>query len=299
MLSTTLERQPQCQCVRLVPNDFTTSLPHDFAMSDVESALSLAVTESGTFVWEVPDGWQQGRGAWGGLSIGALVRAILAAQSDAKRAIRSISCQIFAPVEVGTHSIVASLDRRGSAMSTWSAKLIGSSGEACVQMTAITGVERILDGLVGSHNWPIVSAPTIPPWQGIPVLRLPDFAPAFSHHIEQRLVEGIPLSGAPAKALGWVRFPGQGHWSGEQLLAIVDAWWPTVLAPLPAMRPMATVNFAAHLLVDPTSIPVGEPLIFESFMTGLHDGFVSETRRLWTADGRLAVENLQSIALIR
>ena len=64
------------------------------------------------------------------------------------------------------------------------------------------------------------------------------------------------------------------------------------------MRPMATVNFAAHLLVNPELLPAEQPLIFESFLLGADAGFISETRRLWTSDGILVLENLQSIALI-
>ena len=131
------------------------------------------------------------------------------------------------------------------------------------------------------------------------MLVLPDFAPPFSAHIEQRLVEGIPLSNGAARALGWVRFPHQLAWSVEQVFAIADAWWPTVLAPLQQMRPMATVNFAAHLIADPATIAPAEPLIFESYLLGSSGGFMSETRRLWTQDGLLVLENLQSIALIR
>ena len=62
---------------------------------------------------------------------------------------------------------------------------------------------------------------------------------------------------------------------------------------------MATVNFAAHLIADPATIAPAEPLIFESYLLGSSGGFMSETRRLWTQDGLLVLENLQSIALIR
>lgn len=62
---------------------------------------------------------------------------------------------------------------------------------------------------------------------------------------------------------------------------------------------MATVSFSAHLLVDPTTLPAGEPLLFQASMAAARDGFTTETRRLWSTDGRLVVENLQSIVVIR
>ena len=61
---------------------------------------------------------------------------------------------------------------------------------------------------------------------------------------------------------------------------------------------MATVSFGAHLLIDPTNISPAEPLLHEAFVTCAEDGFTSELRRLWTPDGRLVVENHQSIVVV-
>ena len=276
--------------------------------TDFEHAIAVSEVADGIYRWVVPDGWQQGRGAWGGLPVGALIGSIRAAQDAAgsghgsehsPRLVWSVNCQIYAPVLVGVQQITVNLIRRGSAMSTWSATVIDESGAPSAQITALTGVARELTDPPPISTWSTITVPKVPHWSKIPVLSLPDFAPAFSKHIEQRLIEGIAMSGGAARALGWVQFPDQHSWSPEQVYSIVDAWWPTVLAPMTKMRPLATVNFAAHLLMDPATMPAGEPLIFESFLLGAKDGFLSETRRLWTGDGQLVLENLQSIALIR
>ena len=122
--------------------------------------------------------------------------------------------------------------------------------------------------------------------------------PTFLQHLEMRPVQGLPLQGGQAHCLGSVRLADQGDWDMSHLLAVVDAWWPTALTALPTMRPLATVSYAAHVLVDPSTIPSEKPLIYESTMAGAQGGFTTETRRLWTLDGRLAVENLQSIVVI-
>jgi hypothetical protein len=61
---------------------------------------------------------------------------------------------------------------------------------------------------------------------------------------------------------------------------------------------MATVSFSAHLLADPASVPIGEPVLMESAVTSAFEGFTSELRRLWSVDGRVLVENLQSIVVV-
>ncbi len=77
----------------------------------------------------------------------------------------------------------------------------------------------------------------------------------------------------------------------------MDAWWPASLPMLAEMPRVATVNFTANLLVDPATVGAGEMLLHESFVTAAADGFASEHRRLWTADGRLAVDNLQAMVI--
>jgi hypothetical protein len=65
------------------------------------------------------------------------------------------------------------------------------------------------------------------------------------------------------------------------------------------LRPMATVSFSAHLLVDPASLDPAAPLGYESWVSSMEHGFTSETRRLWAPDGRLVVENHQSIVIVK
>lgn len=255
-------------------------------------------TEPG--IWAVPDGWQQGRGAWGGLVVGAMVRAAMEAESDPLRSVRTVSAHLFGPTTPGAARIRVRPARIGSSMSTWSVDVVDASGEATANAVVITGSERA-SALGDSYpEWGLARCPQVPAWSTVPVAPVrPPVGPEFSPQVEYRVVEGLPFTQGPARTLGWVRFAEQGEWTADQLLGIVDAWWPCAMPALPGPHPMATVSFSAHLLVDPASIPAGEPLVAEAQMSAARDGFTSETRRLWTADGRLAVENHQSIVVIR
>jgi hypothetical protein len=113
--------------------------------------------------------------------------------------------------------------------------------------------------------------------------------------------------GTQALVRGWINLPQRteagAFWTAARLLSMVDAWWPSPYTLMKSMRPVATVSFSANLLIDPNNIePIaGEraPLLHESSVSSVHGGFMSELRRLWTPDGRLAVENLQSILVIK
>lgn len=276
-------------------------------MSDVtpfEHALTLTPDseDPSRLIWEVPDLWQQGRGAWGGLVIGALVKAVEmqeAADPAQARRIRTVSSQIIAPVPVGTSIVTVECLRRGSGMTTWQTRVMDASGAVMAQAVVIAARPRATDLSDAERGWGLARVPEIAPWQQVPVVSIdPPLGPVFSQHLEYRPRLGIPLSGEPARAEGWIRIPGLASWSAHLLLGIVDAWWPATYTALTGPRPMATVAFGAHLLMDPGDLATDEPLLHEALVTAAEDGFTSELRRLWTPQGRLVVENHQSIVVV-
>ena len=122
-------------------------------MDPFSLATSLTRDGEGEFGWTVPDGWQQGRGAWGGLVVGALLRAVAASEPDANRTLRSLTAQLMAPAPVGPVVVRTRQMRRGSSMSTWSAQATLSSGAMVASLVAIVG--QLANGTVTSHlvNW--------------------------------------------------------------------------------------------------------------------------------------------------
>lgn len=246
--------------------------------------------------WEVPDGWQQGRGAWGGLVVAAHLRAVAAA--DPERTVRTICCEIPAPVPTGMHRCDVTPVRVGSGMSTWSSAIATQdAGNLLSVATVLQAQPRTLADFPQITG--TVRRPDAPDADQVPVIPVaPPLGPVFATHLQFRPISGVPMSGAEPRCLGWIDIADGRAWDAIRLLAIVDAWWPCVLVALPTVRPLATVDFTAHLLADPATIPAG-PLLVDNRLLAEHDGFTTEVRRLWTADGRLVVENLQSIAVIR
>jgi hypothetical protein len=262
-------------------------------------ATSLTRDGEGEFGWTVPDGWQQGRGAWGGLVVGALLRAVAASEPDANRTLRSLTAQLMAPAPVGPVVVRTRQMRRGSSMSTWSAQATLSSGAMVASLVAIVGHPRAVSDIVDVDTWGTATPPDVPAAADVPRFPLAaPLGPVFASRIHYRPVRGMPASGEPAEAVGWVSFAEPPAPGAEALVALVDAWWPAGLVRSATFRPFATVSFAATVLVDPSTIVLDQPLLHHSRVTGALDGFTSEQRRLWTADGRLAVDNLQSMVII-
>lgn len=266
-------------------------------MSLFDEATAVLPSGTGTFAWTVPDGWQQGRGAWGGLVVAALVRAIVAAEPDRARTVRTVSVQMMAPATVGAHVITTLPLRRGAAMSTWSASVVDADGGAVATMTAVAGSPRRPVAVVDDAAWGTVTAPAVP--DAADVARVPSGfpLPTFTQHLDMRPISGLPLGGGPAESTGWLRLVDPARPSAAVLLALVDAWWPASLLLMAEVPRVATVNFTANLMVDPATLAADQPLLAQGSVTAAADGFVSEHRRLWSADGRLVVDNLQTIVV--
>lgn len=265
-------------------------------------------------VWQVPDGWAQGRGVWGGLVVATAVRAAEDAEAAyiagsgsgagaGSRAVRAITVQMMAPLAPGEVAVRTSELRRGSATAMWrvgfAADEVGVSAEGVVVLADprapdLAGVQGVM--------------PSVTQWREAPVVEIgPPIGPEFAPHLEFRPLAGYPYTGTTDDVVSWIapRAPrGAQHDSGARydagaLLGLVDALWPTALIWVTQPRPMATLTFTASLLVDPTTVPVGEPLLHRGRLIAAADGYVTESRELWTADGRLAVHNTQVLAIIR
>jgi len=274
-------------------------------MTQASFAKASQITETAPdcYSWDVPEGWLQGRGAWGGLVISASVNAAESAQnrSDGSRRVRNVTAHLFGALPAGAASIDVACLRAGSAMTTWMVRITGSDGVLASQAVVIAGSQRAADV---QEPWGTAVMPELADWRSVPTVPVvPPLGPEFGVHLEYRPVAGIPGSSGSPEGRGWVRAVPDpeldSRWTAGLALGLVDAWWPASYVAMSELRPMATVSFSAHLLVDPATLDADQPLAFESWVSGMEHGFTSETRRLWSPDGRLVVENHQSIVVIK
>src|SRR5215470_3142038 len=93
------------------------------ALSDFEAATAVEQVGEGSFRAVIPDGWQQGRGAFGGVVMATLLRAILHAGLDRHRAARTLAGDLCGPVLPGPVDIQVRALRRGSNQSNFAAEL--------------------------------------------------------------------------------------------------------------------------------------------------------------------------------
>lgn len=264
----------------------------------IDQLTASTPTGGGVFRWDVPDGWQQGRGAFGGLVLSALCRAAMTFEDDPSRPPRAMNGELTGPVLPGEADLEVRLLRRGSAVTTVEVAL-RQGDEIRARASFVLGGARKNPG-----SFPDMPsrAPASLDWERAPVVPMNAGSgfPVFAPHFEFRLVGAPPFQGGDvAEAGGWVRAkaaPGAiGH---PEVVAYADVWWPAGFTSERAPRPAATIGFQLQWLVDPASLNGNEPLLCLSRVVGAHDGYLAETRELFAPDGRLVALNQQTFVWI-
>lgn len=265
------------------------------ALSDLSAPTP---TSPGRYSLDVPEGWRQGRGAYGGLVIASMVRAIEHAVGDPARMVRSITAELPGPVMAGAAEITVDILRTGNSLSTARAAL-SQGGEVKTHAVGVLAATRSGSGPLA---WQELTRPDVAAWSTIEPVSMAgaDAAlwPEFAHHFEYRVVEGMPACGT-SRTLGWLRprLPG-GLRDVAHIAAVIDAWWPAALCKLPTAHPMATIVYTLDIVAGIAGLDPEAPMIYRATAPVLADGYCLETRELWGEDGRLIAINHQTFAII-
>jgi hypothetical protein len=261
---------------------------------DFFAATALERVGAGNFRAQIPDGWQQGRGAFGGLVLGTLLRAMEAAEPDRARAARTLSGDLCGPLLPGPADVSVRVLRRGKNQTNLAAEL-RQDDEVLALASAVLSTPRPQPTVP-----PLDVAPAAADWRAAPVLPVaPPIGPSFAAHYEYR-GDGRPFAATgEARAEGWVRERQPlARLDAPALIGRLDAWWPTLFHVDSTPRPVATVSFVAEIFADPATLLPDEPLRHRARMVGLRDGFFVELRELWRGDELVAL-NQQTFAIIK
>jgi hypothetical protein len=278
----------------------------------VSEAIGLEPVAPGEWTSLVPDTWHQGRGAWGGMVLAVIVRGAELAGAEVsapgkKPVVRSVSGSMSGPLLVGTATVKTRIIRAGSNVITVGVDLL-NEGETEVAAAAVVvlGSARASALDIGGAPWQIAAPDDVAAALAAGVPEGPDFdfmgqGPEFFGHLGAKPVQAFPgLKDPHATTIGWIRLPdfspvADAAW----LAALSDAWWTATIVGTDGTRPMATISFQVDLLIDATSLDTAAHLLHVGRNQGAHEGYVAETRELWTPSGQLAARCNQMVAVIR
>lgn len=247
------------------------------------------------FVITVPDGWQQGRGAFGGVVFGGLVRAAELAIAEPARKVRTVSAALFAPVLPGPVEARVAVLKASANVTTAEVRLLQDGG---LVGHGVVVAGRSRDGA------PAWSPPWTPPpdWRDVaPMPADVPFAPVFTRHFEFRNVGAYPFQGAAEpRASGWCRprVPARIRDAGW-LAAMADTWWSAGATTFDRQRPFATLQFQLDVVGDPAWVGPDDPVWCTLEAPAAGDGFLAEDREIWSPGGRLLARNRQLMVVIK
>lgn len=261
----------------------------------LDHLLDATRVRDDTFAFHVPDGWGQGRATFGGLVLGAMVRAMKTVAGDADRRMRTLSAELVGAVVAGPAEITVRALRRGNAITALSAEL-AQSGEVMTHATAVFGAPRAF-----TERWRRLPERVRAPWREAQSMDTnAAFAPQFTQHFDFRPLDTLPFTGGEAVTSGWIRPRRPGASRDESFVtAVADAWWLGAFVPLQGVRPAATLTFALDLHDTLDGLDPDAPLFHRGEALALTDGYASEVRELWGEDGRLVAINRQLVAIIK
>lgn len=250
--------------------------------------------EAGLSNLVIPASWCQGRTAFGGISAALLFQACRK-QVCSSRHLLSISCSFIGPLNADTpFSIETEVLREGKNATQIMARIIQSGA---TQVMAQICFGKYKESALTQQNVGELSLLAPNQKQVIPYVE--NITPAFFQHVEISLQQGgMPFSKALTSNLaGWMRFYEQSNNLSElELLALSDAWPPTMLQMYPEPAPASTMSWYVEFL-QPVALSAGDWFGFEAITHSCQHGYAQEEAKIWHPNGELLAISRQTVAI--
>lgn len=270
---------------------------------------SLSEMWTTTDRWQVPTGWQQGRGAWGGLVSGQVLTAAISRLPSPDLQPRSVHIAMLGPVLAGEVTVAVRELRAGRATFSQEVTLTSAAGDLLTHATVISGKVRA-ETPVSARIADLTPVPLRGDVRPTPIG--PPLAPDFTGKLEFTPVVGWPFSGAGDwVATGWISLGEDAvdELSPAIIAAMADGWWIAALAGVDvptadsAPVPMSTLDFMLQFPAAPPPTPPSElwrtGLWHEGRIVAGRDGYLIEERVLRAPTGEVLAWNTQLVAVGR
>ena len=247
----------------------------------------------------ISDRWQVIVGPNGGY-LGALLLGCiktLAIQRD--QTVRSVALSFISPSVPGAAAIALRCVKAGRTISLYTAELIQNDRTIAIANTHFAA--KRLDAAFCDETMPNVSpAHEITPtdWRQTDS----KFAVPFRQHFDQRIAIG-PEPGArdgSGRIGGWMRFIDCRPLDDIGLLAMSDAWYPSIISRhLDFDVHVPTIDHTVHFLqTDFSALPDDAYILFEFSTELAQDGYLIENGRMFSSCGTLLAVSRQMAAMV-
>ncbi|KJK04691.1 MULTISPECIES: acyl-CoA thioesterase II [Pseudomonas] len=242
--------------------------------------------------------WAQGRACFGGL-MAALLYEAMRAKTSPGRPVRSLAITFVGPAEPEVPiSFEVELLREGKAVSSLLGRAV-QNGQ----------VVTLMQGSFGGGRDSVVDVPALPSVEmkglqdsSVELPYIKGVTPEFMRHVSLRwAIGGIPFSNNPSRNMGgWVRLRDEGGdetLSEAHLLALVDAWPPTLLSHLNRPAAGSTLTWTIEFIQPVPSLTPHDSFKYCAQTEHARDGYGHAASALWTASGELLAISRQTVTV--
>ncbi|MCG7534017.1 thioesterase family protein [Pseudoalteromonas sp. OOF1S-7] len=261
-----------------------------------DQLISLPVLKNAQAQLTLPASWGQGRTVFGGLSAALMLQSMLHQLGEQNRRLLSFSCNFVGPL----------LSEQPFELDT---KLLRSGKNATQMQTTITQNDQVCLVALACFGKPRDSVITVPAGDACTLTKvnheqtlpyIEGVMPDFIQHIDLNLQQGaLPFSGADSSHLGgWMKFktPAESHLSVLHLLALADAWPPTLLQLCTGPTPASSMSWYIEFLNE-IELTSSEWFAMEAVTHQAEHGYAIEDAKLFSQDGKLLALSRQTVAV--
>lgn len=242
--------------------------------------------------------WSQGRTTFGGLSAALLLEQI-EQQAGTDTTLRSLSINFCGALHTETDfNLSTSVLRQGKSITHYQG--LASQNDELVTMVNACYARSRPSAIIVEPQAAI--AREVAAGQKMPYIK--NVTPEFTQHIDFIYSDGgLPFSGSKHNHLhGWMRFNADlGQLSNAHLIALIDAWPPTLLQKLRAPVPCATVTWSVQFITPLSALPnpirADQWLRYDAQIEQASDGYGHTEARIYSEDGTLLALSRQVVTV--
>jgi len=236
------------------------------------------------------ESWYQGRGVYGGL---VFAQMAIEVSKHSAFPLRRLNVDMCAPVLAEKLDITVQQARVGANSGFYYIACV-QQGKVVAHGTAVCGGKRIDAFDQQTFVMPQPDVPKMPPIPQNPLM------PKFTQHFEYwPTIGAFPFTRSQnLECGGWIRSRHDQTIDIPMILALMDAWWPSISLGLSAPRPMGTISFSVDFCVD-VAFEQSEPCLLHNTCSVVHEGYAIENNMLWSAGGVLLARAQQNVVIIR
>lgn len=259
----------------------------------IELASKHSQQPSSPFI--IPKDWSQGRTVFGGISAAMLYRAARE-YVTADRLIRSITTNFVGPLIYDeAFTIQVEVLREGKNVSQVLARAV-QDDKNCVIAQCCFGKPRESRISVKNTDTHDLELPTKA--QFIP--NIPKVTPKFLQHFDLSISSGgLPFTGRKSSHYdGWMRCnDAEKQISEAHVIAMIDAWPPTLIQQLRWPAPASTVSWNLEFIYPHSKLMPNDWFAYKNHTRQAADGYGHAEATIWDMHGKAIALSRQTVAV--